>query len=480
MYYYPSVAVTLKNETYCPNSDADFQESLLELYCNYGTITKTKNNTNKKNAAQFVCQWTSIFPFSKLFLTTVRHALREEMEGAQGGYGMGTHSMIECTDEADGVLAKMATGKPLSYVLGYDSDFFFYKDINYIPFNQISIAGNNTNNNDQQQQQQQHYHGSGSSSSSSSSGGIRAFVARRSVLTTLLGFETNESKVLDLVLLMGNDYIDPKASLIIPKDLEFNRTNNNNVVQSIVYYLQCHDDYELTAKTNKGQQVMDYIRNLYNLINDDDDDDNGGDFVHVDPGSINNNMEETDQETQPRLLPSETTVRDGIMRYLRIKMNHSSSSLSEMQLQAFEESSSYLAQLSSSCQQQQTSLPTTILPPLTTRPTYQDMKAAKFIEGCITRFYRNSSSSESSSSFLDPSALLIRMTPPDSLMSRIHFHAALESLRQQQYQNEKEEETTISDAAADESITTATTPSGTAPIHLPIDDHEDAILENIR
>merc|ERR1711865_1351519 len=101
--------------------ERDRQESLLELYCNYGTITKTKNNTNKKNAVQFVCQWTSIFPFSKLFLTTVRHALREEMEDAQGGYGMGTHSMIECTDEADGVLAKMATGKPQSYVLGYGS-----------------------------------------------------------------------------------------------------------------------------------------------------------------------------------------------------------------------------------------------------------------------------------------------------------------------------------------------------------------------
>ncbi|OEU06057.1 hypothetical protein FRACYDRAFT_256578 [Fragilariopsis cylindrus CCMP1102] len=125
--------------------------------------------------------------------------------------------MVECTEEADLELALEAKGKEHTFICGLDSDFFFYKDINYIPLNQISIQ----------------------------TSGIHAFIARRSDLANLLGFD-NDSRLVDLALLMGNDYVD-SLSLDLPDEIELDN------VQSIVFYLQCHEDFEVIAKTPRGE-----------------------------------------------------------------------------------------------------------------------------------------------------------------------------------------------------------------------------------
>lgn len=398
--------------------ERDRQESYLELYCNHGTMITAgkKRNRNNKNL-KYVYEWKEVFPFSKLFGTCVRHALLEE--------GGGRIEMIECREEADVELAKHASGDSRAFVVGLDSDFFFYKDIQYIPLTQVALLP---------------------------SGGVHAFVARRSDLARLLGFDHNDDgRLIDLALLMGNDYVDPFLSLDVPEAI------NLSNVQSMVYYLQCHEDFRATAKNDEGKAAVDFVRSLYNLhsieafpldvnpsfLQDDDEDQLDG-ILHAQT-----------EEAEAGMLLHETMVRYGILRYLQSTLDRAGADdenfpLTEEALRAFELSSTPIGRES--------------IPDLDIRPSYRDMKAAKFIERCISRVYRRSQDS-----------LLIRTTPPELFMSRIHFHAALASLRAQSIETEVAQD---GESVSEERIIESE--PITESIRLPIDEHEEAILENIR
>ncbi len=372
--------------------ERDREESYLELYCNHGTLPKKKN-------VQFANEFKDIFPFTRLFGTCVRHALLEHSHSIQN---------IECEEEADVALAMQACGDSLSFVVGLDSDFFFYRDIQYIPLNMLSIQ----------------------------SSGLHAFVARRKELAALLGFgEANDERLIDLALLMGNDYIYPFLGLEKPEEVDLTS------VQSMVYYLQCHEDYFVSPKDDKHRAPVDFVRSLYNLhsleefpLDETLGPKNGEDNTH------RNNIESV-------LQPHDTMVRNGLLRYLQQTLDQADPDdakfpLTEDALRAFE--------LTSTPEGRQ------FLQLGETRPTYKECKAAKFIESCISRCYRES-----------PDSLLIRATPPDYLMSRIHFHAALASFR-------------ASDPEPIQETQPEPEPAIPEPISLPIDEHEEAILENIR
>lgn len=387
----------------------DQQESYLELFCNHGTII----SASKKKHRKYVFEWQQDFPFSKLFSTCVRHALQEE--------GGDIIESVECSEEADVELAMRASGDGRAFVLAFDSDFFFYKDIQYIPLDQMSLQPS----------------------------GFHAFVARRSDLANLLGFD-NDDRLIDLALLMGNDYVDPSVSLDVPKSIDLRS------VQSVKFHLQCHEDFQVTAKNKEGEEAVNFVRSLYNLHS-----------LEAFPLVFNSSIVEVNDgilarnATEVQLLPEEAFVRDGIIRYLRKILDQVDGSdtkfpLTEDALQAFEISSMHMGQH----QQHSTSVPS-----LQTRPTYQEMKAAKFIERCIARFYRT----------LMDTSLLVRATPPDTLMNRLHFHAALASLRQSKI----ETETTQYEEDADMESPMEAEPKE-EPLRLPIDDHESAILENIQ
>eukprot|EP00536_Pseudo-nitzschia_multiseries_P013275 jgi/Psemu1/290763/fgenesh1_pg.555_\ len=382
----------------------DRQESYLELFHNHGTMI----SASKKKRRTYACEWKEDFPFSNLFTTCVRHALQEE--------GDGIIQSVECSEEADIELAKRASGDDRAYVLGLDSDFFFFKGIQYIPLYQLVIEPS----------------------------GFRAFVGRRSDLAELLRFE-NEDRLIDLALLMGNDYVDANSSLNVPKSVDLSD------IQSMIYYLQCHEDYEATGKNKEGQDAVSFVRSLYNLHN-----------LDAFPLVLNSLIVEENNgfllpdSIEQHILPEDVFARDGIMRYLRKILDQIDGSdatfpLTEEAVQAFEMSNAPMAR--------------STIPSLQTRPTYREVKAAAFIERCITRFYRK----------LMGSSLLIRATPPDALMSRIHFLAALVSLRQPTIETAIERE----NEPAMES-TMEVEPPPEQPLRLPIDDHESAILENIR
>ncbi len=376
----------------------DREESYLELYCNHGTLVAQKKDL------KFACEWKEIFPLTKLFGTCVRHALQE--------YSIPNK---ECMEEADLALAQASSGDSLSYVLGFDSDFFFYKGIQYIPLNQLSTRPS----------------------------GLHAFVARRSELSRLLGFgqNNNDDRLIDLALLMGNDYVDPYLCLETPKEIDLMS------VQSMVYYLQCHEDYFVVAKNEKTAASVEFVRALYNLQS-------------LDAFPLNETLAPKREamllDHERILQPHDTMVRNGILRYLQAKLDAADPDdrkfhLTEQALQAFE--------LTSTPEGRQAPLVTSS--GIMIRPTYAEMKAAKFIELCISRCYRES-----------PDSLLIRATPPDSLMSRIHFHAALASFRAT-----KDDTIEPLPAEAEAEAEAIEIPE---PISLPIDEHEEFILENIR
>ena len=380
--------------------ERDRQESYEELYCNHGTLI----TASKKKSLTYTCQWQEVFPFSKLFSTCVRHALLEE--------GGGAIEMIECEEEADIELAAEASGDDRAFVLGFDSDFFFYKDMQYIPLNQMAIQAS----------------------------GLDAFVARRSDLARLLGFY-NDDRLIDLALLMGNDYVDPFVMLDVPEGIDLKN------VRSMVYHLQCHEDFEVNAKNDEGKAAVDFVRSLYNLHSLEA-------FPIDEDPSILDDADVVVQEEieEPFVLAQETTVRDGVLRCLRSILKKAGSDttlpLTEQDVYAFEVSS-----IPSERQKIQN---------LGIRPSYRDTKAAKFIERIIASFYRKS-----------PDSLSIRATPPEFLMSRIHFYAILGSLREPAESAEDDNEESKVEEKPDLSITTK-------PLRLPIDDHEPAILENIR
>ena len=385
--------------------DRDREESYLELYCNHATLMAQKRNL------EYACEWKDIFPFTKLFGTCVKHALSECCATLQN---------VQCQEEADVELARNASGDSLSYVVGFDSDFFFYKDIQYIPLNQLVV---------------QH------------PSGLHAFVARRSKLSGLLGFgEENDHRLIDLVLLMGNDYVDPFVCLEVPKEIDLTS------VQSMVYYLQCHEDYFVQVKNNNNNKTknnhegqVNFCRSLYNLHS-------------LEAFPFDNKMDPSfrqhhqHQDREMVLQPCDTMVRNGLLRHLQAALDSANPDskfpLTEQAIRAFEVSSTPDGRQSQS------------MLALTTRPTYDETKAAKFIELCIARCYRESKDS-----------LLIRSTPPDYLMSRIHFHAALASFREPDLEKE---------IAPDEIREEEEEPTPVETFRLPIDDHQDAILENIR
>ena len=372
------------------------QESNLEMFCKHGSIKKFNKNKRK---SKHICELKDDFPFSKLFITCVRHALQEDVQNP-------IVDMVECTEEADLELALEAKGKEHTFICGLDSDFFFYKDINYIPLNQISIQ----------------------------TSGIHAFIARRSDLANLLGFD-NDSRLVDLALLMGNDYVD-SLSLDLPDEIELDN------VQSIVFYLQCHEDFEVIAKNEEGKAAVKFVRSLYNFYNLEE-------FpLETSQPITNRNNIPMKNSTEARLLPQDMSVRDGLIRYLETNLDQTDSDSNSL----FTSDELHAYKISS--------MPMKNLPTLLCRPTYQDMELASFIERCISRFYRTSSNS-----------LLIKATPPGALLNRIDFFSAIASLRE----NVTEKVDTRKSPAEER------TPEKVEAVRrLPIDDHETEILDDIR
>lgn len=375
----------------------------LQQYSEHGSVP------NVSNLLEFLRH----FPVPSLFLQCVRKTLHQEH----------AVDMIYCQEEADVELALQASGNVNAYVMGQDSDFYFYKDIQYISFDCLFAANNND--------------------------AIHACVGRRKDLATLLGIQDQE--MTELAILLGNDYIQ---SIKVPKKKGVDQGDPLTVVS---YLHEQEDGFQVVSKDYEIELA--FVRALYNLHNLD-----GFPLQQIsDIGRVESNEDEEMTRHLKIQLPSglaefvdhtlamqeDLTLTETVLGCLSFccmdQSNVDESATLELKhLEAYEDL-----------------MTPTFLPPgqLERPPKWDNVRAAYLVERCIAVILRSPRAS-----------LLVRLTPPSLLFSHYKFHCILAS---------KEVDETSYDSPPEDSKEEEEEPVFVERKVLPIDEHEEQIIHNI-
>lgn len=181
----------------------------LRLYCSQGSIPPTKT----------ICRWKREFPRPRLLFDQFRHTLR-----------CMDVTIVECEEEGDFIIAKAASGHANAYVLGNDSDFCFFRDINYIPFSSFAV----------------------------STGLVTGCVLRRDILAESLGLEDRD--MVELAILCGNDYLVNPATA----QLGFCSRDVQECIDHLRSNLQ-EGDYRIASEDKSTEEVLAFVRVHYDL-----------------------------------------------------------------------------------------------------------------------------------------------------------------------------------------------------------------------
>lgn len=415
----------------------------LQTFCRHGTLPLKPTDT--------ACQCIWHFPLSRLFLLSVKQALQTC-----------SIDMVQCIDEADMQLARVASGDPDAFVLGQDSDFLFYKDIQYVPFGGIYMPSTTTN------------------ISGGRGNNIRVQVVclTRSNIAGAIGLDDED--MVELAILLGNDYVDPKTSLSLP-----NFADLRNVEDRIAYLQQQLQQSD--GNCYKSSPELDYVRAMYNLddmesfpLNSEEEDDyndndDSSNATTDDRKAEQDPLEQLEERVisfpgdfpldQAVMLPTDTSVQSVVVRCLQTYIDQSYANeghdddgdcagrkapLQQAHLDAYKAAT--LPSISSS------------LFRLAGRPRWSNIRAAFIIDICIARVLNASGSS----------SLFARQTPPSSLMNHLRFHAVLATL-----QADQEDEDTDNGPANIATQSTRDSPEIVERPTLPIDEHQETILDTI-
>jgi hypothetical protein len=353
-----------------------------------------------------------------MFLQCIRKALQREQV-----------DVVYCQEEADVELARRASGDSGAYVLGQDSDFFFYKDIQYVPLDCIFTSNSS----------------------------IHASVGRRADLAKLLGLE--DEQMIELAILLGNDYVQ---NIKLPKEKKGIRTmDEQKNPYSVASYLQRQEDGFMVQAQGREAEMA-FVRALYDLrdlesfpmqdssnltdIPSADEDDEITAHLKVSlPDGLRAQVGMVSQE--------DTTISDAIQRCLAVYIEQTEDD-NDAPLQ-HEHLAAYMESMASPHNGSTVSLGT--------RPRWIDVRAAYVIEMCISRILRSSKDS-----------LLVRLTQPGRLFSHYQFHSILAALRPSLPDS-------IHEGDDDETLTETGPQNATVERKtLPIDAHQDIIVNNIQ
>jgi hypothetical protein len=375
----------------------------LQQYCIHGILPNGSNSS--------CCGFGKDFPYSQLFLQTVRHALQQAWI-----------PMVVCSEEADVELAKRASGNPNMYVIGQDSDFFFYHDIQYVPFHTLAVEPGGR--------------------------GLSANVYTRQSLATSLGLE--DDRMVELAILMGNDYVDPKTT---DSSLAAIGKDSYNLLE---YLRNQDDDYRVTSSDQEVQAAMDFSRALYNLqeLSAFTDENTPG------QKPIPNEKKEEEELVRLAHIPqafldlaqlysTDRSVRDAWMRSIQMMVD-------QLGVNDNGESIMVLTQEHVDACRQIAEKRNTML--LQVRPQWEDVLAAHILETCFSKLLSRNQGS-----------FLVRGTSPYSVFHHATFHAILASNRQQQESGETQVEPVPE-----------IEPPPVERITLPIDEYEENIIRTIR
>lgn len=226
------------------------------LYCQSGRMP----TVNK------ICQWATKLPKHRLFCAQVLHSLQASR----------AVTMVHCDEEADRILAMAVRNKPNAYIVGLDSDFCFFPDANYIPLPTLHAAK-----------------GGGGATLPL----VTACVIRRDALAESLGLP-DESAMLELAILLGNDYVDPDTAQFVDRPPPHPR--RVGAAPKIDFLRERGEGFRVTSESDEVTEAMRFVRMLYSLesleeeelfaVSDDDDDDSSLEESSLDDDNEENTM----------------------------------------------------------------------------------------------------------------------------------------------------------------------------------------------
>ena len=496
--------------------------SQLELYCEQGALPTLFGASSSTAAAassssSCLCHWEELFPKSRLFQAQIIHAVER----------MGGGSLVQnviCLEEADHVMARAATNRPHDYIVANDSDFCFFPQINYIPLTTLAVSSNATTTTTAAAASSSL--SSWSSSSLASPPLMTGVVIRRDELAQTLGL-SHESLLVELAILRGNDYLPD------PRTAELDYYNNHGphhhskgqatVSECIQFLTERQDElngekqdgvsYQVTSPSPNTQEKMKFIRALYNLQNLDE-------FALQDPKLVEQQERrrllleqsmdsECTVEHDEMVIPddldvslakvqplTDRSVKDAVLRCLQHYVNHqqqkkqggkrgvqeddddddddddqagdgswttiSASASGKMNLT--QEHIDVFANLTMQEDLNEMVDKIMALHPRW-RPLWSDVPAVYLIEKTIAMSLK-----------LSADCPLVRLCPPYSFFDAYRFHAALQLHRQEKNAIKVEN---VKDNAAVKPAAEQPTTVVERPV-LPIDEHEEVILQTVR
>lgn len=372
-------------------------------------------------AAATVCAWERVFPKNRLFKRQIMHTL-ENMQVPS----------VYCDEEADAIIAKAARGNPRAYILGMDSDFCFFPDVQYIPLNTLDA--------------QRHT--------------ATAVVLRRKEIAAALGL-ARETMMTELAILLGNDYIHPDH-------VKLDYSEGGHVHDILNFLRQKEASFVVTSISEDVEESLRFVRSLYELEDLEEypfesdaiseDDEAGDEIVHL--AAYRNNFE-SGRISVPREMPLDlcvvnplldTSAKDAVLRCLEryLDLNLEQSLVTREHIEVLrklplDSSQAHLLQQGD------------------WRPQWEDVPAAFLIEKLLSLVYQAKSA-------------VTRLLPPFAVFDQHKFHALLHLERGGSV------EVTKPTNGVTQKSRPVSQKRNTKPekIKLPVDEHEERILTSIK
>jgi hypothetical protein len=383
------------------------------------------------------------FPKNSLFSTQVKHTIEFS----------GLASMVFCVEEADSEIARAAASNSNAFVLGNDSDFCFFSNISYVPIYTLGLGVNKC---------------------------LSGVVLRRHVLADSLDLP-DEAAIVELAILMGNDYINPAdAPLNDVEELFAANKRRRPPYSDLIHFLnQKGRGFRVTSISEDTEEVLSFIRVLYNL-----EDLSEFEYAKESNDSVDEESE-TEHNTQfaPSLIPEipegvnlelaeirplvDSSVSDAVSRCLQDFIDRIQASgnkkrnpvILQDHLEAFRKHNRNApnhSMIGGSSRE-----------PFW-RPVWDDVCVANIIEKVIVYSIKSNFRS-----------LVVRLSPPFFLFNQFIYHRTLLNLRSRKNTESVPRKAIKIDTAPNQKEE-STSAQLLQRVHLPIDEFENDILSSVR
>ena len=279
--------------------------------------------------------WDRVFPKNRLFITQVMHTLTTMKSSTKPSSLCCT--MVFGDEEADAFMAQSVRGRQEAYLIGMDSDFCFFPDVQYVPLPTLWLDGDDDDGDDDDDDDA---NDTGTESNNNSHSELRGIVLQRHILAQSLDLPL-ESFMIDLAILMGNDYVDDslltdldlppnlKNAVVLGSDKNKKRKKSHyNRVHAILEYLRdTESDEPVVPSPNANNQehveaCLHFVRKLYNLEDMSDypcqetlASEDTSVIPSVDKQVLDLNTIAVDHENY-----GDGNVQDAVLRYLQVLM----------------------------------------------------------------------------------------------------------------------------------------------------------------